>query len=119
MVAKNCWVMHLLLLSRPTALGGGNPQGSGIVHCREQLASRLLCSGVNLGNVLPPLNTFSSHGAVIEVVAPSPDSLLCCRLPIPFRSPMTYVIGKPIEVVQNSKATHAEVASILYILDAC
>ncbi|KAG0558812.1 hypothetical protein M758_10G053300 [Ceratodon purpureus] len=33
--------------------------------------------------------------------------------PIPFRSPMTYVIGKPIEVTKNPQATHEEVAAVL------
>lgn len=33
--------------------------------------------------------------------------------PIPFRSPMTYVIGKPIEVVKNPQATHEEVGAVL------
>jgi len=34
-------------------------------------------------------------------------------LPIPFRTPMTYVIGRPIEVTKNAKATREEVAAVL------
>ena len=44
--------------------------------------------------------------------------VMYCRTPIPFRTPMTYVIGKPIEIVKNPQATREEVIFISWRFSA-
>jgi hypothetical protein len=121
-------------LSRPTAIDGGNPQGSGTVNCPEHLASRLLCFGVDMGTVTTILYYYyfclsslfsllnNYHRALNKAFDMTPDffskivlTVTYRRLPIPFRTRMTFVIGKPIEVPKNAKATHEEVTFIFCI----